>query len=264
MRTRLAGLIVVLGTGLALAAQAPRFEVASVKPNLNPKALGPSYQVGGGFRGTLYLDWLVAIAYEVNAYQVIGGPSWGTTEYFDIDARSDGPATQAETNAMLRTLLAERFGLVARKDPNFKAKVWVLKMARDDRRLGPSIRRAELECIKTPENAPVSQRQMHPGVPVPCGGASNSVTIAGGGEPFSRLFLPIHLAVGEEVVDRTELTGLFDYYARIPRRSASGQQDPDDVSIFTAVQEELGMKLEREEVARPAVIIERASRPTPN
>ena len=96
------------------------------------------------------------------------------------------------------------------------------------------------------------------------GQARDGDTMAGGGIPFTNLLIAIRVAVGAEVNDRTGLTGLVDYYARIPRNAAPGPQDPEGVSIFTAVQEQLGLTLEREDVIRPAVIIERVSRPTPN
>ena len=75
----------------------------------------------------------------------------------------------------------------------------------------------------------------------------------------------IQLAFGEEVIDRTGLTGNFDYFVTLPRNSQNlGVQDPADVSIFTAIQEQLGMKLQREEITRDAFVVERVSQPTPN
>ena len=105
---------------------------------------------------------------------------------------------------------------------------------------------------------------MRPDLPVPCGQARDGETMAAGGVPFTNLLIAIRVAVGAEVDDRTGLTGLVDYYARIPRNTAPGPQDPEGASIFTAVQEQLGLTLEREDVFRPALIIERVSRPMPN
>jgi uncharacterized protein (TIGR03435 family) len=281
MRTFVSTLLATRGVCVVLAAQPPKaFDVASVKPLDPATSFGcdAEYPAGGGFRtkpippalvGGMPLGCLIALAYDVTNFEVVGGPGWLWTDLFAIEAKSAGPATQSETKSMLRTLLAERFGLAVRQEPNFKAMKWVLRMARSDARLGPGIRRADMECLKTPGNAPVSERQLRPQLPVPCGltTASDGVTIAGGSQPLDRLLFLIRGAVGEEVIDRTGLTGLFDNYAHIPRRAATtvNQQGAvDGVSFFTAVQEELGLKLEREEVARPAVIIEGASRPTPN
>jgi uncharacterized protein (TIGR03435 family) len=73
----------------------------------------------------------------------------------------------------------------------------------------------------------------------------------------------IQLALGEEVIDRTGLTGLFDYFATLPDGSTPGQQDAG-VSIFTAVEEQFGMKLQRQEIQRDIFIVEKVSRPVPN
>ena len=91
----------------------------------------------GGFQGTISPQWLMANAYEVMPVtRIVGGPSWARTHVFNVDARPSGKATLAETRAMLRTLIEERFGLVWRRDPNGKATVYTLVLARDARRLG--------------------------------------------------------------------------------------------------------------------------------
>ena len=83
--------------------------------------------------------------------------------------------------------------------------------------------------------------------------------------PIRMVAAAIQLALGEEVVDRTGLSGNFDYVVTLPRNSGNvGAHDPADVSIFTAVQEQLGMKLQREEITRDAFVVEKVSRPTPN
>ncbi len=283
MRTSFASLIAIVASGIALAAQAPKaFDVASVKL-MDPTTTrgntcgeaGVEYRADGVFRtvkalsdkppGGQTLRCLIAIAYDDGPLtDVRGGPEWLDTDFYAIEAKSDGPASRTEMKEMLRTLLGERFGLVVRQDPRFTVKRWVLKVARSDGLLGPGIRRAVMECNKTPQNAPVTEREVRPGLPVPCGQARDGDTLAAGGVPFTNLLIAIRVAVGAEVNDRTGLTGPVDYYARIPRSAAPAQQDLEGLSIFTAVQEQLGLTLEREDVIRPAVIIERVSRPTPN
>src|SRR5688572_1542865 len=167
---------------------------------------------------------------------------------------------------MLRTLIEERFGLVWRKDPSGKAVVYALTMAREDKALGPAIRRAEMECLKSGAPIrPISERRLQAGVPVPCGSSGAGGVSAGGSMPIGMLASTIQLALGEEVVDRTGLSGNFDYFVSLPRNSQNlGAQDPADASIFTAVQEQFGMKLQREEITRDAFVVEKVSQPTPN
>jgi uncharacterized protein (TIGR03435 family) len=223
-----------------------------------------SYPPGGGFRATLTLHLLMSIAYDITyGEQIVGGPSWVREQSFVIDAKSAGPATREETDAMLRTLLEDRFGLIVRRDPQGKSKAWVLRMAREDQRLGPGIRRSEIECIKVLAPPPITERRLRPGQPVPCGTATNLSIVAGGSVPIPTLAFSLQLRLGAEVVERTGLTGNVDFYAQIPYANV-GQQDTGAVSLFTAVQEELGMKLEREEITRELFVIERVSQPTPN
>jgi len=268
--------IAILLVNLSLAtAQTPapplRFDVASVKPI--PEAVSDMYRnlkyqilPGGGFQGVISLEWLIATAYGVMPLQrIVGEPSWVRTQRFQVDAKAGGAATDAETLAMLRALIEERFGLVWRRDPNGKATVYALVLANDTQRLGPGIRRAAMDCVKgAATTPPVSARQLRVGQPVPCGmfnSASDGVTAAGS-VPIQLIVTAVRLSLGEEVVDRTGLTGNFDFYLQLPPRGQT--VDQQDVSLFTAVQEQLGLKLQREEITRDVFIVDKVSQPTPN
>jgi uncharacterized protein (TIGR03435 family) len=248
-----------------------RFEVASVKPL--PEAVSDLYRnlryrllPGGGFQGTLSLEYLIGIAYQMMPLErIVGEPSWVRTQRFEVDAKPSGTATDAERLAMLRTLLEERFGLVGRKDPDGRQTVYTLVMANDSQRLGPGIRPAEPECVKGGGQAqPVSARRLQVGQPVPCGlfnSAPEGIS-AGGNLPFQTIVTAVWLSLGEEVIDRTGLKGNFDFYLELPSRGQT--VDQQDVSIFTVVREQLGLKLQREEITREVFIVEKVSQPTPN
>src|SRR5437016_1341336 len=112
----------------------PAFEVASVKPS----APGGS---GGGMRPgptgltakNVTLLFCIRIAYEVQDDQV-SGPSWLSTEQYDIAARTDAPVSQNQLRLMLRTLLAERFRLVLHREERIRS-VYTLVVAKDGPRL---------------------------------------------------------------------------------------------------------------------------------
>ena len=163
---------------------------------------------------------------------------------------------------MLRTLLEDRFGLVWRKDPAAKDTVWALVMAREDKRLGPGIRVSECEKLEGAIRPP-SERQLRAGQPVPCGMASADRVYAGGGLPIRLLASTLQLALGEEIIDRTGLAGSFDFHITLPRTNQAAA-DAGEPSVFTAIQEQLGMKLQREEVVRDAFVVVRVSQPTAN
>ena len=240
-----------------------RFEVASVKPTETVGSYSFSNPPGGAFRASLPLEWLIGMAYDIQPIErIVGEPSWVRTQSFDIDAKPEKEVTHQERLAMLRTLLEERFGLVWRKDPTAKDTVWALVMVREDKRLGPAIRVAQCEKVEGPIRPP-SERQLRVGHPVPCGSASAGRVFAGGGQPIRLLASTLQLATGEEIIDRTGLEGNFDFYITLPRDNQTAA-DTGEPSVFTAIQEQLGMKLQREEIIRDAFVVVRVSRPTPN
>src|SRR5687768_3700748 len=146
----LAGLVETPSTG----PDAPRFEVASVKRNQlgagggNPS--GSRSLAGGAVRTTnATLRMLVRTAYRLGLRdEIVGGPPWIDTYGFDVDARPAKPVTLAESAYMMRTLLADRFKLVARKESR-EGPVYALVLARRDGALGPQINRPAGECVMT-------------------------------------------------------------------------------------------------------------------
>ena len=111
----------------------------------------------------------------------------------------------------------------------------------------------------------MTERQIRPGVPVACGTAAANGVYAGGSVSPRLVASALQLALGEEVVDRTGLTGTFDYFLTLPSDSRDVAKQPvGDVSIFTAVAEQFGLKLQREEIVRDLFVVQRVSPPTPN
>ena len=158
-----------------------QFEVASVKPTLSPAELGAQagrlaaqggapQQAAPVFFGirttgsrfsasTVTLRGLIARAYGVKAYQIQGGPPWAASDYFTIEARASGDATNDEFNEMLKALLADRFGLRTRQETQ-PGKVYALTLARPDRRLGSGLKRTSGECV-----AQIEERKKNPPSP---------------------------------------------------------------------------------------------------
>ena len=243
---------------------APQFEVASIKPVETTGHYRATYPPEGGLKAVANVEWLIGIAYEIRPFdRIVGEPTWARTQFFEIDVRVGAPVSRAENLSMLRALLEERFGLAWHMDSTGRAEVYALTVAREDGRLGPGLRRSETACLK--DRVPVSERRLRPGVAVSCGSASEDGASAGGSVPLSLLESTIQLALGQEVIDRTGLTGRFDYHVTLPRHAGGiSSQNAGDVSLFTAVEEQLGLKLKREEIVRDVFVVERVSPPTPN
>ena len=315
----------VIGSGALLAQSQPterRFEVASVKATVSPAELGrqaaqsgrpvmPRFgiqtQPGGRFTAlTSTLKQLIANAFDVKDYQIDGGPAWLTTDYFDITANAGADATPADVKAMLRTLLAERFGLRARNDTR-QAPVYVLTVTRSDGRLGPGLKPSTPECIQQTEqrkNRPVTpaapppppseteQREQRErmqadlkrlssgdlAVSASCGSMMMSSRQNGGsrllmgGMEMKSLVSQISSEVSAPVLDQTGLSGLFDmsleYLSERFNGRAAGldpnSTDPLPVPLVGALQQQLGLKLEKQIGPMPVVIIDAADHPTPD
>lgn len=265
MRRRL--LIVAMGwiSTATPGAQAPAFEVASVKPNSS----GSDVQSGRSVKGTITLTnmplrALVGNAFGVRLDRVLGGPGWIDSERFDITARAPGNASDEQIRLMLRALLAQRFTLVvhteAREQP-----AYALVRARDDGRLGPNLI-ASSDCDKAAQFTPRAPKaDGKPPLPMPCGfrrwNDGRETVIRAGAQPIAPLVRA--LEYDRQVIDRTELTGTFTFELRFAPPNVSVASDDTGLpSLFRALQEQLGLKLDATRAPVDMLVIDSVERPT--
>lgn len=225
-------------------------------------------QPGGRYVGLgITLRRLVGEAYDVD---VIGGPAWADSDRFDVNARAEGEPTPAQIRAMLRPLLAERFKLAAHTEAR-EMPVYTLSIARPDRKVGEKLRPSDPKC------AADAQKYFPgtPGFPPPCGdfrlGARSFVSR---GMTMDGLAGLLKIVAGRPVVNQTRLDGAFDIelewssdlgLAQLPRDAAGASElRPDGVSLFTALQEQLGLRLEPGRAPVDVLVIDSAEPPTPD
>lgn len=249
-------------------AQDAKFEVASVRPNISGDGgAGINLQPGGRFTAlNVPLVWLIESAYGLGHHQLEGGPSWIHTERFDVTAKAESdiprPVAGSPPGAfhfMLRALLAERFKLSVRQEKR-EAPVYELQLARTGEALGPGLKKSDFDCTsakKTPDGRMVDRRK--DGRPT-CGMSMRGPNITAHAIPLSQLVTVIEGQVERPVVDRTNLDGLFD----VDLEWSASSADTSKPSLFTALQEQLGLKLVAARGAVNALIVERAERPTPD
>jgi uncharacterized protein (TIGR03435 family) len=286
LQSRLFGAVgivaVVGGVMLAQTTASPAFEVTSVKPNkadlrmVTPPSLTPRPNGVFNFTATdVALREMILAIYKVQPYQVIGAPSWDLSERFDIVAKPpEGmKPTADDAAAMWKGLLADRFKLAVHTETRDEP-IYALVMARSDRRLGPQFHQSSVDC-SGPRPAP-----QQPGGRPFCGIRNFFGNISAGAvtmERFAQVLVP---SVGRPVFDRTDLTGRFDFdvlYHPGPTEfpgvdlaavGAAGARQgltlpPDDSpSLFTAVQEQLGLKLESTKGPVDVLVIDHVERPT--
>ena len=256
--------------------QAPSFEVASIKVNTigNVQSVSQNPQPGG--RVTLTnrtLRFLVQFAYSpfespLHDFQITGGPDWVDRDRFDITAKMPGnPTPSVETanvaRLMLRTLLAERFKLEVRTEER-EFPVYALVLARPDGRLGPGLRARPDSCegVVRPRGPEFKEPDLKGDARL-CGllrGGRGSLNYRG--VPISSLLRPSALGgVDRIVIDHTRLAGLFDIDLTW---AVDGGASADAPSIFTAVLEQLGLRLQPTRSRMQVVVIHDAQRPSPD
>ena len=271
-------------------AESPKFEVASVRPNTSGDNR-EMFQVlpGGRYNGiNIPPRLLIMNAYGLQPQQLVGAPDWISSERFDIVAKAEGdlgpPVSRdgpSRLQLMIRALLEERFKLKVHREPR-EVPVYALVLARPDGRLGSGLTVSTVDC----EALAASRRSgPPPDVPKPgerpqCGARVGFGELTAGGQPLLELVSLLSSTVGRSVVDRTGLTGRYDIMLRwTPDRvlqraagAAAGEPirvngveiDPNGPSIFTALQEQLGLKLESERGTVEALVIDHIERPTPD
>jgi uncharacterized protein (TIGR03435 family) len=255
----LAGVIVSVGSGFAAQSAAqpevlPAFEVASVKRSAGDLSGRPnSSTILTALPGRLVITNMTVRGMIRNAYgffipkrdDVVGGPVWVDDDRWDVEATVAGDQAQARKLLMLRRLLAERFKLAVRPQMT-RVDTYALLLDRRDGRLGPGLRAAP-ECVRVPGAASDSAR--------PCGGRGGSGRVTGTGLTMARFAELLTSSAGRPVTDQTGLTGTFDV-------DVTWSQD---VSIFTALKEQLGLKLESgPSVTQESIVIDRVERPSEN
>jgi uncharacterized protein (TIGR03435 family) len=262
------------------------FEVASVKPVKPEVLLQRGFFcgfLGGRFNALNTLQGLIACAYGIRQaraqQEILGGPRWLNVDPFEIMASAAPdhvPRSQSEGLVMLRTLLADRFKLAVHRETK-EALMYALVIARRDGRLGPKLHPTAGDCAAWiadgRRGAPPGSR---PGPPpaagdLPCGRQMvNGFAIRGSAMTLARLADMLSPRVERPVQERTGLAGNFDM--DLQWRPEPGKEGPLDAglsdslptSIFTALQEQLGLKLESTKGPADVLVIDHVEQPTPN
>jgi uncharacterized protein (TIGR03435 family) len=226
----------------------PSFEVASVKPSPPPgpnRTMGRLVRGGPGSTGpgaitftNIDLFSLVTMAYGVNAYQLVG-PGWLGATRFDITAKLPPGATREQYRLMLQNLLAERFKLAVHRDKK-EGRVFDLAVAKN----GPKLKESADDPAAAADDGSLQPPPSAPRPPVGYNGPMALLCARCSIEQFTARLAGL---LGQPVSDATGLNGRYDI--RLQYSLAGLQTGPSvdaDVpaTIFDALQEQLGLKLE--------------------
>jgi bla regulator protein blaR1 len=231
----------------------PRFEVATIKRNPSLAAdTSMRAEPGGRFRVVNAPGfWLIAVAYSgpqgaLRPSQIVGAPGWLESEHYDINAKAADAAdmkTFEQSRLLLRSLLENRFNLRVHREQR-QMPVYALVRVRPDGSLGPKFRQSTPDCLQE------SAKRAFAGGPVG--------HVRAGAITMDLLTQLLAGAADRIVVGRTGLSGGFE----IDLEWSPDQTSTDKPSIFTAVQEQLGLKLESTRGPVDVVVIDHVERPT--
>lgn len=189
-----------------------------------------------------------------------------TSDRYDVTAKASGNPTPREMNVMLQALHAERFKLVLHTEVR-EQPIYALVLARADGGLGSQIQPSSLDCDAMTAarlaSRPVDVPAPANGAP-PCGSRMSPNARAYSGTTLGDFGSTIADSAGRRVIDKTGLTGRFDITLNVARRPTPGQTAADEPSIFTALQEQLGLKLVPDRAPLRTLVIDHIERPTEN
>ena len=206
----------------------------------------------------------VQAAYKVEPFRLEGGPGWFNTDRFNIDATIPAFAVIVQTRgmpdaiqAMMRALLADRFMFRARWEEK-QQKAYDLVLARRDGQLGPHLRKSPTDC----QALFAAARQQGGPLPAPsvCGVQQAPGRLVATSYLMAQLADALTSSLEQKVIDRTGLAGGYD----IDLTWAADQATDPGPSLFTALQEQLGLRLESTRRATEVLVIDHVERPTPD
>ena len=266
-------------------ADKPKFEVASVRENTNDDGkVMFGIQPGGRFNTVgAPLGELIRVAYGVQRTQLVGAPDWTETARYDIVAKAEtdipGSAPGSPPgplNFMLQDLLEDRFKLRAHRETR-EMPVYALRLARTDGKLGERLKPSAIDCAAMRGRGgrmAGPPGPLAPGERPQCGMRVAPNHVLAGGVGLTQLTQMLSQFTQRVVVDRTGLSGTFDIdLSFTPERMPQGPPppgapplniDPNGPSLFTALQEQLGLKLESEKAPVAVLVIDHVERPTPD
>jgi uncharacterized protein (TIGR03435 family) len=247
----------VLGISAAPQGQTPAFEVASVKKVINNEGILALAFDPERFEALATLHTIIEVAYDLRDYQLEKEPSWLHADYFRVIAKTPGSVPQPEVRLMLQGLLADRFKLAAHRETRV-VDSYALVMARADGRMGPQLRKTEVDCAALGPNAP----SVPPSSKAWCGiRGTGPQRLTGQGATASQFAGLLSSFAGRTVVDSTGLEGGYDFEFRWFPNQTTADSGP---SLATALEDQLGLKLRPTKGPIDFLVIDHVEPPTPD
>ena len=264
-------LLGVVGSDSSATAQRPlEFEVGSIKRNPSDAFAGDVRQSPDGsvIATNVPVRYLLGLAWPSDDREYQNLPGWAARSRYDVAVKPPAGVSPAQIKEMWRTLLKDRFKLQTHDEVR-DTSIYALVVARKDGALGPQLKRSPHDC------AAASPAPLRPNVPpdsevmAGCESVFFPGRMISGGTRMSAFAEALGRGLaGRLVEDRTGLTGYYALtltYTPVSRTAGDGPSAPGDLpSIFTALPEQLGLKLESARKAVQTVVIDHIEPPTEN
>ena len=222
----------------------PSFEVATIKP-ADPNQLKGNFRIGGHriYIENQSVDSLLTVAYAIHQKQIVDGPAWLDTQRYDIVGQADveGVPNLHQIQEMLQKLLASRFDLTFHREKR-ELSIYAITVAKSGLKLAKSA------------NSPT-------GLPAQSGGQQSRKFTNNSMSDFA---LGMQAYLDKPVVDETGLTGRYDFVLKWTPDESNANELNAPPGIFTAVQEQLGLKLEPTRGPTDVLVIDHVERPSEN
>lgn len=254
------------------------FEVASVKANgSGDRGVAISRAASEFTTRNAPLARIIGYAFSVRDDQMTGVPAWSLAERFDITAKypEGSQPSPAQVAQMVRGLLADRFKLQTHTETR-EGSTFALVLARRDGRLGPKLTPTAVDCAAylAKKSTDVTEDARKAWPPLCAPPISSPQRIWASVRPIDALASAIARQVGRPVIDQTGLTGNYDFdlawspaqrtLSATPDAVPRGPQPDEGLSLFTALEEQLGLKLESTRGPVEVLVIDHVERPTPD
>jgi uncharacterized protein (TIGR03435 family) len=244
----------------------PAFEAVVIKRNTSGSQSMSAGSQPGGLQRVVNgpIATIFGNAYRSESGEVRGAPDWFNTERYDLTARIVGKPTPEQSRALWRALFAERMQLKAHLETEERP-IYHLVVARADGRLGPNIKPGPVDCAA--RRAASDRGGQLPPPPLASNGMTACSTrfsggvITTGGQTMERVASSVSGVAGRMVVDRTGLKGDYEFTLEYSTTRPGDPAADDKSNIFTALQEQLGLKLEPARGPVEFVVIDQIERP---
>ena len=276
-----------LGTNLTTANGKASFEASTVRPNKTGANRVLMRMAPGGIwdASNVTLESMIRLAYRLQEFQLVGGPAWIYTDRFDIQAQSAQGMAPGQFGERMQSLLTDRFNLKVHRETR-ELPIYALMVEDNVASRGKALTQAAVDCVAFARDRAATARgaappppQQRPGERPACGTMTGPGRLAGGGVTMEQLASSLAQYAGRMVLDRTGLSGSYDYELRFAHEPAlrgrgpgGGLPQPEPVkaeeagtlSIFAAVHEQLGLKLDPQRAPVDVLVIDSAHQPSQN